>query len=134
MLRLIRWSLAAAFLAWLFALAVAFRIHGHTVAEVACKLAGSHPCEVWAERCGAQVHRALTLFGYAEGPPSTERREKPPRESNPSHEAARAPAPGNATRSPDPVVVAPTDGPPLDQHSPQDRRALDKILTTRGSR
>jgi len=139
MLRLIRWLFAFAILAWLFALAVAFRIHGHTVAEVGCKLAGSHTCEVWAQRCSEQVHRTLRLFGYAENPPSPaahpERRA--PGEAASPREAARPASPMASTpsppKTPDPVVLAPTDGPPLDQHTPQDRRALDKILTNRGS-
>jgi hypothetical protein len=137
MLRLIRWLFASAVLAWLFALAVAFRIHGHTVAEVGCKLAGSQRCETWAQRCGVQVRRTLELFGYPESKPSTPAHPERagPHDANPPREPARTPAPTASNARPqEPVIVAPTDGPPLDQHTPQDRRALDKILTNHGSR
>jgi hypothetical protein len=132
MLRLIRWFFAIAIVAWLLALAVAFRIHGHTVAEVGCKLANSRTCETWAQRAGAQVHRALELFGYGDPPAAPQRsaEKRAPQEPNPPREA-RAPAPAGAAPAPN---AGPGDGPPLDQHTPQDRRELDRILTNRGSR
>jgi hypothetical protein len=136
MLRLIRWLMLGTFVASLLAVAVAFRIHGHTVAEVGCKLAESATCERWAERCASTVRRTLELFDYPERRPgNTSHVEK----SGPNHDgsaAHREPAPAAPpSGSPRPALVTtPADGPPLDQHTPQDKRELDHILTSRGSR
>ena len=131
MLRLIRWLLLGSLVASLLALAVAFRIHGHTVAEVGCKLAESSTCERWAERCAKTVRRTLELFDYS--PPSPAKhleRTVPAHETAARHEPVQAPGP---SASGSPVVTTPADGPPLDKHSPEDRRDLDHILS-RGSR
>jgi hypothetical protein len=136
MFRLIRWLMIGAFVASLLAVAVAFRIHGHTVAEVACKLAENATCERWVERCASTVRRTLELFDYPERHPvPTSHAEK----ATPSHDTTGArhdPAPAPAPSGPGhpAVVTTPADGPPLDQHTAQDKRELDHILTTRGSR
>lgn len=134
MLRLIRWLMLGAFVASLLAVAVAFRIHGHTLAEVGCKLAENATCEHWSERCAAVVRRTLELFDYPERHAAqTPHSDKPV----PAHEVAarhEPTAPVSSPRSGNAVVTTPADGPPLDQHSPQDKHELDRILTSRGSR
>jgi hypothetical protein len=134
MLRLIRWLLLGAFVASLLAVAVAFRIHGHTVAEVSCKLAESATCERWARRCAATVRRTLELFDFPErhpSPASSAERPSPEHETTARHEPAPQAAPGRPANAP---AATPADGPPLDKHTPEDRRELDHILTSRGSR
>jgi hypothetical protein len=133
-LRLIRWLLFGLSLASLLAVAVAFRIHGHTVAEVACKLAENPTCERWAQRSDALVRRTLELFDYPEKRPAPALH---PEVSKPQNATAAkgTPAPGQPVAGPTaPQVATPADGPPLDRHTAQDERDLDHILTTRGSR
>jgi hypothetical protein len=133
-LRLIRWLLFGLSLASLLAVAVAFRIHGHTVAEVGCKLAENPTCERWAQRGDTLVRRTLELFDYPEKHPTPALRpeaQKPPNAAT----AKGAPAPAQPVAGPAaPQVATPADGAPLDRHTAQDERDLDRILTSRGSR
>jgi hypothetical protein len=133
-LRTIRWLLFGLSLASLLAVAVSFRIHGHTVAEVGCKLAENPTCERWAARSDAFVRRTLELFDYPEKHPAPAPR---PEAAKPENRAAAKamPTPAQQVTGLDGGRVATTsDGPPLDRHTAQDERDLDKILTSRGSR
>jgi hypothetical protein len=131
-LRLIRWLLFGLSLASLLAVAVAFRIHGHTVAEVACKLAENSTCERWAQRSDALVRRTLELFDYPVKHPTPALRPEAPKPQN-ATAAKGTPTPAQPVAGPAaPHVATPADGPPLDRHTAQDERDLDRILT-RGS-
>jgi hypothetical protein len=135
MLRLIRWLMLGTFVASLLAVAVAFRIHGHTIAEVSCKLAESTTCERWAQRCASAVRRTLQLFDTPERHPVPSSHVDRASQDHVGTAVRREPVPAASPSGParPALVTTPADGPPLDQHTPQDKRELDHILTTRGS-
>lgn len=127
MFKLVRWLFLLGIIAGLAAFLVGKPIHGKTAAEGFCKLIDNPDCAKLAARGAADLGWARSRWESASksAPKSAEREAAPVK---PAHPAA---APEPAVAAPAPAAPA---GPPLDRHTVAERQALDRILTTRGSR
>ena len=100
---------------------VSIRIRGSTPAEGVCRLTHNDLCLQLAERGEVQVKAAERRFLPSTSAPQAARRET--REARPS----RTPAVAKPMAPASPAT-------PLDQHTPTERKALDRILIQHGSR
>lgn len=119
MFRLVRWLFLVAIIAGLAGFIVAARIRGRTPAEGFCSLMQNHECMRLADRGEALVKLATRRLGLESEPRVPGRA---------AHETSRA------LRSPLAAAPAEANGPPLDRHTPSERKALSDLLLQRGSR
>jgi hypothetical protein len=117
--RLVRWLFLVAIIAGLAGFIVAARIRGRTPAEGFCSLLQNPECMRLADRGEALVKLATRRLGLASQPRAARREVR---------EHSRA------DRSPLAAAPADANAPPLDRHTPSERKALSDLLLQRGSR
>jgi hypothetical protein len=116
-LRLIRWLLCGLGLAVLLVLALTYRIRGQTVADRVCEWVNSPGCAEWVQRerlRARSVERSVFQANQAE--------------------SAGGGSP-QVTVDPKPKSIPPSEEKkPLDSMTNRERQALDKLLSSRGSK
>jgi hypothetical protein len=117
--RLVRWLFLMTLIAGLAGFVVATRIRGRTPAEGFCSLVKNPECMRLADQGEAVVKAIRRQLGLAPQPRAARREVR---------EAPRASREG--TTAPPTNLAAP----PLDRHTPGERKALSDLLLERGSR
>ena len=132
MFRFVRWIFLLAVIAALAGFALTYRLGGKSSADRACRLLGSPICVRTAARWATVARGWETLLAARLDHPQSGAEPAGRTEASIPRRAPHAP-PSEDRAAGRRAGARGAEARPLDQHTPEERKALDRLLATRGS-